>query len=79
MSATSTMDQVADPLGDGATLPAGDYKPSTSFTSLMGTPLNGLWEIRVTDLYPQDNGFLFSWSIAFAPDLVADCGGPIVQ
>jgi hypothetical protein len=58
-------------------LPAGDYQPSGSFASLMGAPLDGEWEIRVTDLFPLDNGFLFGWSIAFDPSLVMDCDGPI--
>lgn len=61
------------------TLPAGDYTTDTPFTALMGTPLNGDWEFRVTDLWEVDNGFLFDWSISFDPSLVASCTGPIIQ
>ena len=79
MSATKTMDQVADAPAGPHTLPAGDYKPSTAFSMMQDAPLNGIWEIRITDLYPQDNGFLFSWEIAFDPSLVTSCTGPIVE
>ena len=58
---------------------AGDFKPDTAFTALAGTPLNGEWQMRVTDLWAIDNGFLFGWSIAFDPSLVTDCNGPIIQ
>jgi len=60
-------------------VPAGDYQPDVPFTALQGTPLNGQWEFRVTDLWGIDNGFLFEWSIAFDPSLVTDCNGPIIE
>ena len=40
--------------------------------------LNGKWTMRVTDLWPIDNGFMFNWSITFDPSLVDDCNGPII-
>ncbi len=60
-------------------VPAGDYLPDVPFTALQGTPLNGMWEFRVTDLWAIDNGFLFEWSISFDPTLVTDCTGPIIE
>ena len=60
-------------------LPAGTYNPDVPFTALQGVPLNGMWTFRVTDLWGIDNGYLFNWSIAFDPTLVADCNGPIIQ
>jgi hypothetical protein len=60
-------------------VPAGNYLPMNPFSGLAGAPLNGEWEMRVTDLFSIDNGTLSGWSISFAPDLVSDCGGPIVQ
>jgi hypothetical protein len=60
------------------TLPAGDYKSVAPWTALTGSSLNGVWEMRVTDLWGIDNGFLFKWSIAFDPSLVSDCAGPII-
>lgn len=60
-------------------LPAGDYASADPWAMLAGSPLNGPWTLRVTDLWSADNGFMFSWSIAFEPGLVEDCGGPIIQ
>ncbi len=59
-------------------LSPGDYKSTTPWGALAGTPLNGAWTMRVTDLWAIDNGFMFSWSIAFDPSLVNDCSGPII-
>ncbi|MCB0543086.1 MAG: gliding motility-associated C-terminal domain-containing protein, partial [Saprospiraceae bacterium] len=49
----------------GGTLPAGDYSPYQPFSGLVGCPLNGEWTITVTDLWPIDNGYIFSWGIKF--------------
>lgn len=59
-------------------LPAGNYKTVAPWTSFGGTDLNGIWKMRVTDLWPADNGFMFKWSIKFDPTLVSDCAGPII-
>lgn len=77
MAAPMTMDDIATD-GSPDVLPAGDYKPVKPFSMFAGTPLNGEWEMRVTDLWADDNGFLFSWSIKFDPTLVSDCAGPII-
>lgn len=71
---TSTMLEAAT----GHILPAGDYKAVAPWSALTGASLNGVWEMRVTDLWGIDNGFLFKWSIAFDPSLVSDCSGPII-
>jgi hypothetical protein len=60
-------------------VPAGDYMPDVPFTALQGATLNGMWDFRVTDLWPEDNGFLFDWTIEFDPSLVSDCSGPIIE
>jgi len=65
--------------GPHLTVPAGDYKPDVPFTALQGADLNGMWTFRVTDMYGEDNGFLFSWQINFDPSLVVDCSGPIIE
>lgn len=59
-------------------MPPGDYKPVTTFSAMQGTPLNGPWTLRITDLWRADDGFLFEWTIAFDASLVTDCSGPIV-
>jgi hypothetical protein len=58
-------------------LPPGDYGIDGAWTELVGAPLNGDWTLVVTDAWTLDNGFLFSWSIAFDPELVHDCDGPV--
>jgi hypothetical protein len=63
----------ANPNPVNKTLPPGEYKPSGSFDALLGCPLNGVWTIKVTDNWAIDNGFIFSWSIGFDRNLVADC------
>lgn len=55
--------------GSPNTLPAGDYNAFDPLDNLLGCPLNGEWKITVTDLWPQDNGFIFEWSVDFAPEL----------
>lgn len=62
----------------GHQLSPGDYKSDAPWSALTGATLNGTWEMRVTDLWPIDNGFLFAWSIKFDPSLVSDCSGPII-
>lgn len=65
--------------GSHTVLPAGDYNAADAWTTLMGAPLNGDWQIAVTDLWPTDAGQLHEWSIAFDPTLVQDCSGPVIQ
>ncbi len=59
-------------LPGGGTLPAGDYSPYQPFSNLIGCPLNGEWTITVTDLWPIDNGYIFSWGIKFKDALYPD-------
>jgi hypothetical protein len=58
-------------------MPPGDYSAADPWTNLIGSDLNGDWEILVTDLWPIDNGYIFKWSIAFDPMLVNSCDPPI--
>lgn len=65
-------------VGSKKVLSPGDYKSTSPWTTLQGSELNGKWTMRVTDLWGQDNGFMFNWSISFDPTLVDDCNGPII-
>jgi len=47
----------------------GTYLPAESFTSLIGSPLNGDWCIEVVDHQSIDNGFIFSWGLDFDPTI----------
>jgi gliding motility-associated-like protein len=49
-----------------STLPSGTYSAFGNMDDLLGCPLNGEWTITVTDLWPADNGFIFSWGLEFA-------------
>jgi hypothetical protein len=60
-------------------LPPGDYKPSGSFDTLIGSPLNGDWQIFVQDKWGADNGYIFEWSISFDPLIVQNCDDPVIQ
>ncbi len=51
------------------TLPPGDYNSYEPLDNFVGCPLNGEWSISVQDLWAIDNGFIFSWSIGFAPEV----------
>jgi gliding motility-associated-like protein len=53
----------------GGTLPSGSYESVQPFTNFNGCPLNGTWEVEVCDLWASDNGFIFDWSLQFAPEL----------
>ncbi len=69
--APSWRDYVNARLPQGGVLPAGDYQPVEPLSALTGCPLNGEWEMTVTDLWPIDNGFLFSWNLEFNPTIYA--------
>jgi len=77
-ASTIMLDSPTVPIGGDQVLPAGDYASASPWSSMAGAPLNGAWTMRVTDLWSADNGFMFEWSIAFAPMLVEDCSGPII-
>jgi hypothetical protein len=71
------------PLWQGATTTApdgfneeinpGDYASAGPWNAIANAPLNGTWELRVTDLWADDNGFLFSWTMEFDPALAGGC------
>lgn len=58
--------------GPGNTFPAGSYGAVTPWENLLGCPLNGEWTLNIQDNLFSDNGYIFSWSIAFADDLFSD-------
>lgn len=62
----------------GSKITPGDYASEGPWNVIAGSPLNGTWELRVTDLWADDNGFLFSWSMEFDPALAPGCGPVII-
>ena len=61
------------------TLPAGNYAAAGQFSDLLGATLNGNWSIQVTDEWESDNGYIFSWTIAFDPTILTTCSTPPIQ
>jgi hypothetical protein len=57
-------------------VPPGVYQASDAWTNFVGAPLDGDWELAITDASPTDNGYVFSWSISFDPNVVPVCSGP---
>ncbi len=49
-------------------LPEGSYEPYQSLSGLIGTPLNGDWKLIITDEIPNNNGWIFNWSISLSAD-----------
>lgn len=39
------------------------YTPADDFSTLIGCPLNGEWNIEICDYFGIDNGWVFSWSM----------------
>jgi hypothetical protein len=75
----ATLPKYTDLGGSHPQLPAGDYQSSDPWTMLVGSMLNGQWELLVTDLWSVDVGHIHSWKIEFNPAIVQNCSGPIIQ
>lgn len=57
-------------------LPAGSYTPYESLDNqLIGCPLNGNWEIKVTDNLLSDDGYIFQWGLNFNRLVLPDTSG----
>jgi gliding motility-associated-like protein len=54
----------------GTTYQAGSYAPEQPFSNLIGCPLNGIWELTVTDNQNLDNGFAFAAQMQFDPAIL---------
>lgn len=60
-------------------LPAGSYQSQQPLSNLIGVPLNGAWTLIVTDEIPNNNGYVFNWSISLTaepPDSVVTVSQP---
>ncbi|MBK7111597.1 MAG: gliding motility-associated C-terminal domain-containing protein [Flavobacteriales bacterium] len=56
----------------GGTLPAGTYESLNNLNGLIGSQLNGIWQLQICDLWASDNGFVCDWNIDFDPALFPD-------
>jgi hypothetical protein len=60
-----------DASGSHPQLPAGDYQAADPWTNLIGSTLDGPWQLVITDLWAIDVGHVHSWKLEFDPNL---CG-----
>jgi gliding motility-associated-like protein len=63
--------------GPASPIPATDtinhtnyFVPDQSFANLIGCPLNGQWNIQITDNWGSDNGYIFMWELNLDPSLL---------
>ncbi|MBP7156234.1 MAG: proprotein convertase P-domain-containing protein, partial [Flavobacteriales bacterium] len=54
------------------TLPSGTYESLNNLNGLVGSQLNGIWQLQICDLWASDNGFVCDWNIEFNPALFPD-------
>jgi subtilisin-like proprotein convertase family protein/bacterioferritin-associated ferredoxin len=70
----TTIATYTDPIGQVSAnvdqINPGTYEVEGNWADLLGCPLNGLWQIRITDIYANDNGYLFAWGMNFDPSLL---------
>ncbi len=53
----------------GNAMAPGTYTPEDSFANFIGCPINGDWTLTIRDNLTIDDGFIFSWSIFFDPNI----------
>ena len=54
--------------------PAGSYTSAENFSAFVGDDINGDWTLKVTDVWEEDNGYIFNWTISIdgnLPDSIA--------
>lgn len=49
------------------------YLPFSTFSELIGCPLNGTWKVRVYDTWGIDNGWIFNWTLDICDVMQGDC------
>lgn len=49
------------------------YIPADDFSTLVGCPLNGEWNIEICDNLGADNGWVFSWSLDICNLRISEC------
>lgn len=54
--------------GENSLIP-GTYESLNPLTTLVGCPLNGVWELEFCDLLGSDDGFVFDFSIELDPNI----------
>ncbi len=55
---------------NGNSLDSSSYDPITLFTNFIGCPINGNWTLTIVDNLAIDNGYIDSWGINFAQNIL---------
>ncbi|MEI6851876.1 MAG: gliding motility-associated C-terminal domain-containing protein [Bacteroidota bacterium] len=67
----NTLDAGTSPIPATDTIAHTNYfTPDASLSGLIGCPLNGTWNIQITDNWGIDNGYVFWWSLNLDPSLL---------
>ncbi|HMP72232.1 MAG TPA: alpha-amylase family glycosyl hydrolase [Kiritimatiellia bacterium] len=67
-------DQAPTAIAAGTSPFTGAYQPETPLAALNGKPANGLWRLRITDVFPLDPGVLHCWELEIdAIEIVYAC------
>ena len=75
---TIAVDAQSPPLSPGNSMnPTQVYAPETSFSNLVGCPLNGTWKIKVQDNLSIDDGYIFGWNVNIDGSLYSTLSGRI--
>jgi gliding motility-associated-like protein len=59
-----------DPNNTTPTILPGSYLPVESFSNLIGSTINGEWNLQIIDNVQFDSGYIFEWTIDFDDSLV---------
>ena len=60
-----TLNEEADNVSTGESLPSGTYSSEGAWPSLDGCPSNGVWVLEICDYWAGDNGYVFEAGISF--------------
>ena len=71
-TAPVTFNTAISGIGLGSSLPAGSYNADGVWGALLGCSLNGTWQFQICDQVGADDGFIFGWSLQFAPQFYPD-------
>lgn len=75
---TTFDDAAATPITSGVAPFLGSFRPTQAlavYNGKSGTNVNGVWQLRVTDLSGYNMGSIQCWSLAITPTLCVDGGG----
>ena len=74
---TNSLDNVADNSdGKNNSLKPGIYEPEGDFSDFIGSTVNGVWRLKITDNLAKDNGFICGWQLSIDMEQEAELMSP---